>query len=82
MAFICTSSWCSLDLTYDLVVVTMCSKTLSVLFIGLCKVYKVVRCISFNFDSAKVCSPARFETCFSFDKNISLLELISLCTFV
>ena len=26
--------------------------------------------VTFNFDSAKVYSPARFETCFSFDKDI------------
>ena len=37
----CASSWCSLDLTYDLVVVTMSLKILSGLFIGFGKVYKV-----------------------------------------
>ena len=26
--------------------------------------------VSFNFGSAKVCSHAIFETCFSYDKNI------------
>ena len=26
--------------------------------------------VTFNFGSAKVCSPAIFETCFSYDKNI------------
>ena len=26
--------------------------------------------VTFNFGSAKVCSPARFETCFSYDKDI------------
>ena len=26
--------------------------------------------VTFNFGSAKVCSPARFETRFSFDKDI------------
>ena len=26
--------------------------------------------VVFNFGSAKVCSPAIFETCFSFDKDI------------
>ena len=26
--------------------------------------------VTFNFGSAKVCSPAKFETCFSFDKDI------------
>ena len=28
------------------------------------------RGVTFNFGSAKVCSPGRFETCFSFDKDI------------
>ena len=26
--------------------------------------------VTFDFGSAKVCSPARFETCFSFDQDI------------
>ena len=26
--------------------------------------------VTFNFGSAKVCSPGRFETCFSFNKDI------------
>ena len=26
--------------------------------------------VTFNFGSAKVCSPALFETCFSFNKDI------------
>ena len=26
--------------------------------------------VTFNFDSAKVCSPAIFEICFSYDKDI------------
>ena len=26
--------------------------------------------VTFSFGSAKVCSPAIFETCFSFDKDI------------
>ena len=26
--------------------------------------------VTFNFVSAKVCSPGRFETCFSIDKDI------------
>ena len=26
--------------------------------------------VTFNFDSAKVCSPAMFETCFSYDKDV------------
>ena len=26
--------------------------------------------VSFNFGSAKACSPAMFETCFSYDKDI------------
>ena len=26
--------------------------------------------VTFNFGPAKVCSPAIFETCFSFDKDI------------
>ena len=28
--------------------------------------------VSFNFGSAKVCSPAIFETSFSYDKDISI----------
>ena len=28
--------------------------------------------MTFNFGSAKVCSPARFETCFSYDKDIKI----------
>ena len=28
--------------------------------------------VTFNFGSAKVCSPAKFEICFSFDKDISI----------
>ena len=27
-------------------------------------------CVILNFGSAKVCSPAIFETCFSYDKDI------------
>ena len=27
-------------------------------------------CVTFNFDSAKLCSPAIFETHFSYDKDI------------
>ena len=27
-------------------------------------------CVTFNFSSAKVCSPAIFETSFSYDKDI------------
>ena len=27
---------------------------------------------TFNFDSAKVCSPSIFETCFSYDKHIRI----------
>ena len=26
--------------------------------------------VTFNFGSAKVCLPARFDTCFSFDEDI------------
>ena len=26
--------------------------------------------VTFNFGSAEVCSPVRFETCFSYDKDI------------
>ena len=28
------------------------------------------QCVTFNFGSAKVCSPAIFETCFSYYKDI------------
>ena len=39
--------------------------------------------VSFTFGSAKGCSPVRFETCLSYDKDIYiLLQLINLCTFV
>ena len=26
--------------------------------------------VTFNFDSAKVCAPGIFETCFSYDKDV------------
>ena len=31
--------------------------------------------VTFNFGSAKECSPARFETCFSFDKDILIAAI-------
>ena len=37
----CTTSWCDLDLTFDLVIVTASFKILSGLFLGFHKVYKV-----------------------------------------
>ena len=37
--------------------------------------------VTFNFGPAKVCSPAIFETCFSYDKEYGLLQLIIICTF-
>ena len=39
--------------------------------------------LTFNFGSAKVCSPARFERHVSLMTKIDrLLQLISICTFV
>ena len=39
--------------------------------------------VTFNFGSAKVCSPTIFETSFSYDKKkiYGLLQLIVICTF-
>ena len=37
--------------------------------------------VTFNFGSAKVCSPAIFETCFSYVKIYGLLQLSIICTF-
>ena len=37
--------------------------------------------VSFNFDFAKVCSPAILETCFSYNKEYGLLQLIIISTF-
>ena len=34
----CATSWCDLDLTFDLAIVTLTYKTLSVLYLGNCKV--------------------------------------------
>ena len=31
--------------------------------------------VALNFGSGKLCSPAIFETCFSYDKNIWILQL-------
>ena len=78
--FRCATSWCDLDLTFDHVIVTMSFKILSGLFLGFHKVYKVDTWyihwlgdvgvhhgVTFNFGSAKVFSPAIFETYFSYD---------------
>ena len=35
--------------------------------------------MTFNFDSAKVCSPAIFETCFSYEKDMWISKLIIIC---
>ena len=37
----CATSWCDLDLTFDLVIVTMSFKNFSGLFLGIHKVQKV-----------------------------------------
>ena len=37
----CATSWCDLDLTFDLAVVTFTNKILSGLYLGNCKVYEV-----------------------------------------
>ena len=37
--------------------------------------------VSFNFGSAKVCSPAIFENSFSHDKDIWIAAVITMCTF-
>ena len=37
----CATSWCDLDLTFDLAVVTLTYKILSGLCLGNCKVYEV-----------------------------------------
>ena len=79
----CVTSWCDLYLTFDPVKVTMSFKILSGLFTGFHKVKKVdtwyrhwiggvgvYHAVTFNFDSANVCSPAIFETSFSYDKDI------------
>ena len=38
--------------------------------------------VTFSFGSAKVCSPAIFETCFSYDKDILIAatDYFNLCT--
>ena len=41
----CATSWCDLDLTFDLVIVTMSFKILSGLFLGFHKVQKVDTCL-------------------------------------
>ena len=77
-------SWCGLDLSFVLAVVTLKLKILSGLYLGNCKVYEVdswmghwfgsvaMMChgVIFNLCSAKVCSPAITETYFSYDKDI------------
>ena len=62
--------WCDLDLTFDLVIVTMSFKFSSWLFLGIPCRDIVHHGVTFNFGSAKVCSPAMFETSFSYDKDI------------
>ena len=65
----------------------MSLKILSGLFLGFCKVWKVdtwqghwLGTVGVHhgvtFGSGKVCSPAIFETCFSYDKDIYMLQLI------
>ena len=68
----CVTSWCDLDLTFDLVILTMNFKLLSGLlnsvhWLGGEGVHHFV---TFSFGSAKVCSPAILETAFSYDKYI------------
>ena len=75
--------WCDLDLTFDLIIVTISLKILFGLFLGIRKVSKVDiwlghwlgikgvhHGVTSNFDSEKVCSPAIFEGCFPYDKDI------------
>ena len=63
----CATSWCDLDLTFDLVIVTASFKILSGLFLGFHKVYKVDtwyrhwvggvgvhHCVTFNFGFSEV----------------------------
>ena len=73
-----------LDLTFDPVTVTMSLKILSGPFLRFHKVSKVDTWqghwlvfvnvhhhdVTFSFGSAKVCSPAMFEICFSYGKDI------------
>ena len=40
----CATSWCDLDLIFDLEVVTLTYKILSGLYLGNCKVQEVVTC--------------------------------------
>ena len=78
-------SWCDLDLTLDLAIVTLTYKILSGLCFNIlfgplnsvkCRRLTLVRGVSvhhgvtFSFGSAKVCSSAIFETYFSYDKDI------------
>ena len=37
----CATSWCDLDLTFDLAVVTLTYKILSGLYLGNCKVWEI-----------------------------------------
>ena len=67
-------SFCDLDLTFDLVIVTMSFKILSGLFHGFHLVGTLVKGVGVHhgvtFLLCKVCSVAIFETSFSCDKDI------------
>ena len=60
-------------MTFDVVVVSMSLKIMSGLFLGFLGVGVHHHSVTFNFGSAKVCSPAIFETCFSYDKTILIV---------
>ena len=84
----CATSWCYLDLTFDLAIVTLISKLLSGPYLRICKGYEVDfymnpwlesvgmlnHVVTFNLGSAEVCSPAIFETYFSYQNDICIAE--------
>ena len=77
----CARLWSDLELTYDLVIVTMSFNILPGLFLGFHKVKKVNTSghwfggagvhpgVTFNFGFSKVCLLAIFEKSFSYDKD-------------
>ena len=80
----CATLWCDLVLTFDLALVTLTLKIFSGPYLRNCKMQEVVSwighwlgsvgmlnyCVTFNLGSAKVCSPAIFDTYFSCDRDI------------
>ena len=79
-------SWCDLDLTFDLAAVTLtiksylgyvsetvrCMELIHDMDICLGVVGVQHLGVTFNFCSVKVCLPAIFETCFSYDKDMCI----------